>query len=122
MSASFTSTTFTPDNLIAGEFPILTRTVTILSGQTVARGAVLGKITTGGKYVLSLAAAEDGSQAPDAVLVEAVDASAADKVGIAYFAGAFSESALVLGTGHTAASIREGLRGKGIHLIPTKAS
>jgi hypothetical protein len=31
------------------------------------RGALLGKITASGKYVLSLAAANDGSQVPDAV-------------------------------------------------------
>ena len=48
MGASFSSTTYSPDNLIAGEFPLLSKVVTLLSGQNLARGAVLGKITKAG--------------------------------------------------------------------------
>ncbi|CAK8987140.1 Portal protein [Cleaved into: Protein B*] [Durusdinium trenchii] len=40
-----------------------------------------------GKYLLSLAAADDGSQTPKAVLAEDCDASAGDKTAIVYFAG-----------------------------------
>lgn len=36
-----------PDGLIAGEYPRLTEDVTILAGQNVVRGAVLGQITVG---------------------------------------------------------------------------
>ncbi|MGC4052930.1 MAG: head decoration protein [Paludibaculum sp.] len=216
--ASFTSTSIAVDNLVAGESQLISRKVTILSGQNLLRGAVLGKITLGaaaaaakaggnaantgaftldvatpilagaqvgvytvrciaaaanggtfrvtapngavlgdvavaatfanqikfsiadgaqdfvvgegfdvtiaagsGKYVASLAAAVDGSQVPDAVLVSVCDASLADAEGIAYFSGTFNESALVLGAGHTLASIREGLRAKDIHLVATSA-
>lgn len=214
--ASFSSSTYTPDNLIAGEGQILSRKVTILSGQTIVRGHVLGKVASGtataaakaggnaantgaitmdattpalvgaqvgvytvrcitavgnggvfrvtdpqgdvigdvavaatfanqikfsiadgsqdfivgegfdvtvaagsGKYVVSLAAATDGSQTPDLIASEAVDATGGDKELMAYYKGDFNEAALTLGTGHTLASIREGLRGKGIQLVPT---
>lgn len=66
------------------------------------------------KYKLSAAAATDGSAVPDAVLAEDCDASAADKTTIAYFRGEFNSNALTFGSGHTAASVREGLRLRGI--------
>lgn len=118
MPASFTSDAFVPDRLIAGNAHLLAgRNITIASGQTLMRGAVLGKITASGKYILSLAAAADGSQTPDLVLAEDVNASGADAPGLAYERGDFNAGALTLGTGHTVASIRDGLRGKGITLI-----
>lgn len=116
--ATFVSDTFVPDRLIAGNAHLLAgRSITVLSGQVLVRGAVLGKITASGKYVLSLAAAADGSQVPDLILAEDVNATGADASGIAYERGDFSAGALTLGTGHTAASIRDVLRGKGITLI-----
>lgn len=117
MKASFASTNYTPDRLIAGDTPLVTRVVTILSGQNLVRGAVLGKITTGGKYILSLSAASDGSQTPDLILAEDCNATGGDKTALAYATGEFNQSALTIGTAHTADSIREGLRVKGIHLI-----
>ncbi len=69
------------------------------------------------KYLKSLAAATDGSQTPDAILAEDCDASAADKTTVAYVRGDFAASKLTLGTGHTAATIREGLRRLGIAVI-----
>lgn len=69
------------------------------------------------KYKLSLAAATDGSQIPDAILAEDTDASAADVVTVAYFAGEFLESGVTFGTGHTASSTRDELRGKDIRIL-----
>jgi hypothetical protein len=117
MAASFTSTTYSPDALVAGEEQLLTRKITLVSGQNLVRGAVLGKITSGGKYTLSASAAVDGSQTPDAVLAEDTNATGGDVVTVAYFAGRFNEGKVVLGVGHTADSIREGLRSKDIHLV-----
>lgn len=73
------------------------------------------------KYLLSLLAATDGSQRPDAVLAVDCDASAADAEALVYVRGTFAESALTFGTGHTADSVREGLRRKGITLVATEA-
>ena len=118
--ADYTSTAFTPDRLIAGNAAqLVSRSITLISGQNLSRGAVLGKITASGKYNLSLSAAVDGSQTPDLILAVDTDASAGDAVTIAYSRGDFDERAVTLGTAHTADSIRETLRGKGIVLVPT---
>lgn len=208
--AKFSSDTYTPDRLIAGDpSTLVSRKITLVSGENRTRGAVLGRTATAGtiagaaaagntgngtigalsvgaaakegryrvvciepgvnvgtfsvfdpegnqvgtanvavafagpvnftisdgavdfvagdtfnidvsavtyKYKLSASAATDGSAVPDAVLAENCDASAADAVTVAYFSGHLNESALTLGAGHTAASIRDGLRNKGIHL------
>lgn len=116
LQPKFSSESFTPDQLHAGDFPIRTLDVTIASGQNLTRGALLGKITASGKYVLSLSAAADGSQTPVAILAEDVDATAGDKDGIAYISGDFNEDAITYGTSHTAASVREGLRDLNIYL------
>lgn len=118
-----TEGTYAPDKLIAGNAHLLVgRKVTIVSGQNLTRGAVLGKITASGKYNLSLSGASDGSQTPDLILAENCDATSADKVALAYARGDFNANALTLGTGHTVASITEGLRAKGITLIPAVAA
>jgi hypothetical protein len=74
------------------------------------------------KHKLSAAAATDGSEVPDVILAEPTDATAADVSTVAYDRGDFAESALVLGAGHTAASIREIMRAKGITLVPIVAA
>lgn len=118
MKAEFSSDSFSPDKLLAGNSHLLvTRQITLISGQNLTRGAVLGKITASGKYNLSLSAAGDGSQTPDLILAEDTDASDGDVVTIAYERGDFNQNALTLGTAHTVDSIREGLRDKGITLI-----
>ena len=107
---------YTPDNLIAGEYPRVARVVTIASGANLAQGALLGKITASGKFKLSASAATDGSEVPDAILAEAANATAADVQAVVYFSGEFNESALSLGAGHTLVSIKAGLRDRNIYL------
>lgn len=122
MKASFTSTVFVQDGLVAGNTDsLLSLGITLAAGQNLSRGAVLGKITASGKYTLSLAAAADGSEVPDMVLALDADATASDVPAVAYFAGQFLESKLTLGAGHTLDSIREGLRQKKINLIHSMA-
>ena len=107
---------YTPTRLLASDHPVITRKITILSGNTVLAGTAVGKITVGGKYIKSLAAAEDGSEVVDLVMAEAVDASAGDKQGIAYVAAHLVGDELDLGTGHTVASIQEACRVKGLFI------
>lgn len=109
--------TYTPDNLIAGETQTVCDIVTIASGGTaLKRGAVLGKITASGKYILSLSAAADGSQTPYAILAEDCDPSAADVTNVAVYAkGEFNENALTFGTGHTVVTVKAPLRDAGIY-------
>lgn len=75
-----------------------------------------------GEYKLSASAANDGSQTPDLILAEDCNATAGDKTALAYERGDFNANALTLGTGHTVASIREGLRAKGITILPALAA
>ena len=116
--AKFSSDAYVPDGLIANEPALLlSEKITLLSGQNLKRGALLGKITAGGKYVLSLAAAGDGSQVPARVLVDDVDASAGDKEALGYRRGDFLDKGITFGTGHTAASVKDALADIGIFII-----
>lgn len=108
--------TYSPDNLLAGDYPAVTDEVTVVSGQNLSRGALLGKITASGKYKLCDSASVDGSQAPVAILAEDTDASSADAVGLAYLSGAFNESGVTFGGTDTAATHRAALRDLNIYL------
>jgi Bacteriophage lambda head decoration protein D len=117
MVAQFrTEGTLTRDNLVGGYNDLITRQITLISGQNLKRGTLLGKITASGKYTLSLSASADGSQTPSVILLEDTDASGGDKVTVGAFAGTFDENGVIFGTGHTAASTREALRDVGILL------
>jgi hypothetical protein len=56
--------------------------VTVISGQNLATGTVIGIITASGKVTQLAPAANDGSQNAAGVLLLDVDASAADKGGV----------------------------------------
>lgn len=86
----------------------------IAGGQRLKRGSVLGKVTANSKLVLSLSAAGDGSQTPFAVLREDIDtydiddSTGRDMIFPVIRGGALNPDALVLGTGHTIASVKAG--------------
>ena len=118
--AGFRSDVFTPDRLIADDADdIIGKGITLVAGQNLTRGAVLGKITASGKYTLSLAAASDGSQNPSVILAQDCDASLGDAAAAAYFSGVFNGSALTIGTGHTTATVTDALRGLSIMIVST---
>lgn len=108
--------TYIPDQLIAGRHPLVTDNVTVLAGQVFPRGAVLGRITASGKYVLALAAAADGSQNPAVVAVDNVDATAGDLSSGVYVAGEFNGAAMTLGTGITLGAAAAALRPLSIYV------
>lgn len=56
--------------------------VVIASGRSLVAGTVLGKLTSGGKYVAYNNALVDGSQTAVGILYESVDATSADAVGV----------------------------------------
>jgi hypothetical protein len=114
--------TYQPDNLIAGQFPRVSRVVTILTGANLVAGSVLGKITANSKFKLAASASGDGSQVPDAILAEDCDATAADKQAVVYYAGEFNELALTFGAGITADSARDTLRDKSILLTKNQGA
>ena len=56
--------------------------ITLLLGTNYKAGSVLGKITATGKYKLATGAGADGAQIASAVLLNPVDATAADATGV----------------------------------------
>lgn len=89
-SSNLAAGSYTPEQRIVGDSDVITNNFTIISGQNLAAGAVLGRITTGGKLKLCDSGAADGSQVPVAILCEAVDATGGDKVASVYVAGEFN--------------------------------
>ena len=61
---------------------------TLISGQNLTAGFVLGKITTGGKLTRCAHAAVDGSQTAYAILAADCDASAGDTTALVLVRGA----------------------------------
>ncbi|MBF0153250.1 MAG: head decoration protein [Magnetococcales bacterium] len=66
-----------------GNGSISRETVTILSGQNLEAGAILGKVTASGKYRELNPAGIDGSETAVAILYGNIDASTADTEGVA---------------------------------------
>lgn len=58
------------------------KNITVVSGQNLAAGTVVGKITASGKYTAYDDDNGDGSEAAAGILVCAVDATDADKAGV----------------------------------------
>ncbi|WP_321367944.1 head decoration protein [uncultured Desulfuromusa sp.] len=116
--------TYTPDNLIAGDFPLVTGDGTILTGQTLVRGTVLAKDSgNDNKLVIVDSASGTASiQAPVAVLAQDVDASAGDAVAPLYLAGEFTERSLTFGGTDTADTHRDALRDLSIFIKKTVAA
>ncbi len=111
----------TPDNLLAGEFPRVSRMVTITGRGVLAVGTVLGKQTTDGHYRVSEAAVHDGSEQPDAILAEEVDLAHGDVQARVYLTGEFNTQALTLGAGHTLASVTAACRTRSIFFRANQA-
>lgn len=110
--------TYTPDNLLAGDSDdAVAIKGTLAAGNNLKRGTVLGKITASKKYTLSLAAANDGSQAADVILVHDADASSGDIEVLVYVAGPFNKNAVTYGAGQSLDTVFDTLRGKGILII-----
>jgi hypothetical protein len=98
------------------EIPALTTKVTIASGEgKLAKGAVLGVVTDGGKCRLVNGGSSDGSQVAKFVLAEDVDATSADVVAVAWKTGIFRYDFLYVAEGDTVAAHAEELRAVGIH-------
>lgn len=107
---------YIPDQLIAGDMKLVTKSVTITGAALFKRGTVLGKITASGKYTISLSAAADGSQTPVAILVDDTDASGGDVNGGVYQQGEFNGNSLILGTGQTLSGVTAALESAKIYV------
>lgn len=115
-ASGFTSEGSVVHDKLFDEFSVRRKGVIASGAGVLPRGALLGLITASRKWVLSLAAANDGSQNPRGVLLDAVDATAADAEGVIGRLGSCNGGALTLGAGHTLASIEDELMDRGIVL------
>lgn len=104
--------------LIHDDVPRLIEVVTLLSGQNLPAGRMIGKITTGGKYKEALAASNDGSQllSQCAFLLEACDASGGDRQCRAVVLGSLDAFKLSFGTGFTLPAVKDYLAHAGLRL------
>ncbi|GAA3684340.1 head decoration protein [Acetobacter lovaniensis] len=105
-----TQALFVPDQLIAGNLKLVTETVTFASGNTFSRGQVVGRVTATGKYIPSVATATDGSQVPCGIVVDTVDASAADAQGGVYQMGEFNSNYMTFDASWTLDALKAALR------------
>lgn len=72
------------------------KNVTIVSGQSLKKGDVVGVVTASGKYAIYDNGAGDGTEAAKGVLIgEDVDATGGDKNGVILFQGAEVNSDLL---------------------------
>jgi hypothetical protein len=100
-----TTTTRTRDELLGAEVEALAEAMTIVSGQSISRGDVIGLITASSKGTIMTAGASDGSQNFYAVAAEDIDASGGDAVGMVYKTGMFVVGELTFGTSTTIADV-----------------
>ncbi len=107
---------YTPKQLVINRCCGITGAVTLLAGTNYPAGAVLGRISATGKYKLVDNAQNDGSELAKYVLAGAVDATAADKPGIAHKDGVFNTALLTFGGNDTAADHWEALEARGIFM------
>ena len=111
--------TYTIDsNLFAGDFKVVTGGVTVKSGETLERGAILGALTADGKYVQNDTTANDGSEAPVCILAEDCDASSGDVTRVpVYLSGQFDAANVTYGGTDTKADVYDALVAKNIYLV-----
>lgn len=105
-----TRQTYVPSHLSAGAFPVVIETGIIAAGQKLKRGAVLGQVDASGEYVLCAAAADNGSQAPKAVLDQDVDTTSGAFPASILLTGEVLGSELMLGEGLSLAKAKAALR------------
>lgn len=95
----------------------LTTSVMLAAGQGVLKkGAVIGKMTEGGKYKLVDKKATDGSEVAFKVLAEEVDTTGTDIMAVAFKRGIFRADALYVAEGDTVEDHSEELRALSIYI------
>lgn len=97
------------DKLFAGDFDAEERVETMVSGQNLERGALLGLITASSKVAVYDSGAGDGTETAYAILANDTDASAADVECVVYVRGTFSEQEVIAQTAGLA-SVSDALR------------
>jgi hypothetical protein len=116
--------TYIPDQLIAGDFKLVTDNVILASGVIYTRGAIIGVTTSTGLGTISKATATDGSQNPIGVLATFTDLTATGPQGVIngnagiYLTGEFNQNVIgpLLDPSWTLTTIKPVLRALSIFL------
>ena len=111
---------YTPDNLIAGTFPQTLDVGTLAAGESITRGAVLGKVTADGTLKLCAGASSDGSEIPYCIASGDVDASAGENPITYFLSGEFNQNVMTIGTGYTLDDVKDDCRDRSIYLRTAK--
>lgn len=107
---------FDPNGILDNEYGLFYVNGTLITGQNLVRGAVVGQIIASGKYTLALSASSDGSQVPKGIMVADTDATSGDATCSIYTQGGFITNKLTFGAGITAAAVRDACASKGLFL------
>ena len=115
MTAAFSTTSYTPDEIHAGDYPIASEEGE--AGAAITKYDIVGRITASGKIVPSLAAAGDGSEVP--IGIAAVDSGADTDPAIWYTSGGYDVAKVGLGD-RTAAQAKVAFDRTPIELVDVK--
>ena len=108
--AGFSSTSYTYDELVAGETISVSGVVT--TGQGVLlRGTILGKDGATGKWARATALT------PGGILAHDVDTTAGDVTSVVYVQGKFKDNVVILPPATTLAQARAALWDSGVYLL-----
>lgn len=113
------------DNLLAGQDPdVVTRSITLNSGQNVVRGQVGSFTTASGKGNAYDSTSSAGVELPRFIFAEDCDASLTEQTAIIYIGGCFNPNQLTFAYSGDSVThaLRETLRDYGIILKETQAA
>ena len=105
---------FIPDGLMAGDFPVNTKSVTLKAGTNYVRGSVLMGLTAGDAGKFGLVTTDANAKY---ILLEDMDATAADKSAVVAITGQFNSNKLTLGSGATLAGVTAALEPLSIFVV-----
>jgi len=109
------------DNLVLGGVSPLTDVKTLASGQSVVRGQVLGKLTSGGNLAAYVSTNNDGTGTAFSVAAETVDATGGAKPILFFRLAELSEDALVFSASGDSATevVKDALAARSVFIKKT---
>jgi hypothetical protein len=113
--ADTVTSSVTYDGLLVDDFPYHTDTGTILTGQDLSRGTLLGKITSGGKLQACDHTASDGSETPYAVLAADIDTTGGDATGLFIDFGCFDPAKMTFGGSTAIADVKDAMKSANLY-------
>lgn len=105
---------FIPDGLIAGDFDIVTSSVTLKAGRAYLRGDVIMPLSGGDAGKFGLVTTDASAKY---IVLEDMDATSADKPAVVAVTGQYNSNKVTLGEGATLAGVKAALETLSIFLV-----